>query len=110
MLFPHPRCPVPAIAGFCQRIGMSLSLLFGAAVHGICDKVLRDGSDTALDAVCQDVHTLPGCTWKGVDDSDSGVRSLEWAMGTDFSSARISRHEPCRHLHRIHGSTGMGDG
>ena len=43
---------------------------------------LMDGASTSIDLVCHPVETLPGCTWAGVDDPQSGVRTLSWALGS----------------------------
>ena len=44
--------------------------------------LLRDGADTPTDLACLPVDAKPGCTWVGVADPESGIRYLEWAIGS----------------------------
>ena len=60
----------------------SASVAFGVDLTAPTITALHDGSATPVDLTCQPAQSAPGCTWSGVNDQESGLRSLEWAMGT----------------------------
>ena len=41
-----------------------------------------DGGATPVDLSCLPQLALPGCTWRQVLDDESGIRSLEFAIGS----------------------------
>lgn len=43
---------------------------------------LTDGARAPTDLSCLAREANPGCTWSGVIDPESGVLSVEWAIGT----------------------------
>jgi hypothetical protein len=53
---------------------------------------LLDGADSPVDLTCLPTPAAPGCTWTGVHDDESGIRTLEWALGTAPNATDVQNY------------------
>ena len=58
------------------------SVAFGVDRTAAAIGTLLDGGSSPVDLVCLPSSAPPGCTWSEVEDGESGVVRIEWAVGT----------------------------
>ena len=72
---------------------------------------LTDGFDSTFDLVCLPATASVGCTWSGVEDPESGVSAVEWALGSaplksDLAPFAVSRSSSAQ----VNAATGLAAG